>query len=436
MLPEGAGGQVVGQALAGQARRKRRRLLLFASVVAALIGVLCMAKKWKTETPAVPEVPPAQQAADLRLEQQEREAEETFNKVVELVKQERWEDTRPMILKVAEVFPDDDRVKEYKTTIEREASVAAALKEAKNKAAAEDWDAAILELGRIANESIQFPQAQDLKKQYDEKRRVKRIDLMKKAFDAKNYNETIILADEVLQGEPGNAEVVALKRKAEVKLAKSGRVFKPRVKDESKPPPEKPSTLLIGSALASYRDGKVDQALSEAESAGVGPDGIAVLKRLKNLLSSGKELASNPSKATQAEKELSEARALDKTLGGGIGNVSEEIGSALAKVFFVTGVDAQNRKNYAEAFKSYKQALVAKPDMAAVRERLRELELEAKNLFEAAYVFKSTQSDRATANCKTVLQMVRSDYQYFTKCKKLLADLQGDEGGGSDEGGF
>jgi hypothetical protein len=104
-------------------------------------------------------------------------------------------------------------------------------------------------------------------------------------------------------------------------------------------------------------------------------------------------------------------------------------------VYFLKAVDAHTRKNFCEAYKFYNLALKAKPDLAKAEERIKELETEARNLYEAAYVLKSGQPEKAIQNCKNVLCMVRPEAYAYGRCKKLLSSMQSTEegGGGSDD---
>ena len=61
--------------------------------------------------------------------------------------------------------------------------------------------------------------------------------------------------------------------------------------------------------------------------------------------------------------------------------------------------------------------------------------MEAKKLYETAYVIKGSAPEKAVRHCKTVLTMVSAQSVYAGKCKKLIGKIQGPLGGGSEGGG-
>jgi tetratricopeptide (TPR) repeat protein len=405
---------------------KNRRLFLVASSIIALLGILGIIKKFSGPSREEQEAQLAAQVAREQRQKKEAEASAFFDKVRELARQERWTQARPLIDQVAQVFPDDPRVKEYQNTIQREAFISDMLLDVKNKITAGDLDGALLVLSRVPEDSSQKPITDEIKKECTEKLLQKKTDLARQAFDAKNYPEVVLLSTQLLQMDPSRETIAELKSKAEQAIFNGQAPQKSPAVGAHLPSTPK-AMLLQGSSLAAYRTGNITQAIEEAGDSGVRPEGIESLRKIQHALQQGRELTSDISQSTQAEKSLNDAMKLDARLSGGTGKISEEVRSLLAKVYFMEGVDAHTRKDYPVAYKNYTKALHAKPDMKAAADRLKELEKIARGLFEAAYVFQNTHSEKAISNCKMVLQMVSADNPYHGQCKKLLDRLEGTE---------
>lgn len=436
MLPASSGTAVGGMPALRSPRRKK--FLLIAAALVILIGILGIAKKLTTPPPPPPGPTPQEIAARERAEL-ERQAQEQFEQVRRLVREDKYLEAEPLIREVAEVFPEDRSVQDFLKTVQREAGGMKLLASAREKAAAGEYDEAIAALSRIDPESHAADDVEAIKKECEEKKYTRQIERIKAAIEEKNCDVALAVSDEMLKARPDDTVISELKRAAEKKCqVKPVVAVGPKNPTPPPPPPPPPSGRLAGPALAAYREGNLEQALAQAPGAGASDATIADLKKLQSLYARGLELSSNPGQTEQAAKFLSEALNLDRKLGGGQGKTTEKIQTTLGKVYFVRAADSHTRKNYPEAYKYYTLALKAKPDMKPAQDRMKELETEAKNLFEAAYVFKSTQADRAIKNCKTVLQMVPPQNIHYGKCKKLLAQIAGEDGTspGDDSGGF
>jgi tetratricopeptide (TPR) repeat protein len=164
-------------------------------------------------------------------------------------------------------------------------------------------------------------------------------------------------------------------------------------------------------------------ALKQASGSGVETEGIVKLKKFEKLYQRGKELSKNPGQAPQAEKILGQALRLDAILGGGRGVFHKDIKSKLAKVYFVMGADAKTRKKYGIAFQYLHKALKFRPDLKQAQTFLKNMERDAHRMYESAYVFQSTDPEKALKMCRTVKEMVRSDSYPYVRCTKLIKKL-------------
>ncbi|RME27566.1 MAG: hypothetical protein D6806_04445, partial [Deltaproteobacteria bacterium] len=190
---------------------------------------------------------------------------------------------------------------------------------------------------------------------------------------------------------------------------------------------------LAGASLQAYLKGDLNRALSMSSASGLSPKTVSDMKKLKQLFERGKELARNPGMAPTALKFLKKAYGIDQKLSGGKGKLRNQLNKLLAKVYFIIGTDAQNRHKYEKAFQSYNAALRHRPDLTQARNRLQDLEKQARRIYEQAYVFKSTDPERSTRLCKTVMKMVTPKAYAYRRCKKLLASLSPQGGGGEEE---
>jgi tetratricopeptide (TPR) repeat protein len=429
----------------GSIFQRRKKFFLIVGSVIVFIGILGIVKKL-TQKPPEPAGPTPDEVAAMEYQAAVEEAEAAFEQVKSLVKENRFQEALPIITQVDEIIGDRDIVRTYKESIELETDAEKAMVAAQARMAVDDFDQAMAELAKVSPKSVQVEKANDLKKQIEKKRLATTIDAAQKALEAKDYERVVALADQVLQTDPENQQVSEWKRNAEATLEKQAAAATKKKKRKKRrkrkigiaPPPSLRSKMLLaGSSLKAYRSGDLDKAISVVGSSGVSAEGTNQLRKFQKLYKRGVELSRNPGQATQAEKYLSQAYKLDKRLGGGKGKITDELKSKLAKVYFLKGVDAHNRRKYPEAFNNYMKAKKFRPDLKQVASRLATLDKEARRLYETAYVIKLNQPDKAISHCKTVMKMVKKDNYAYGRCKKLIGKLQGPAGSsGSGGDGF
>lgn len=421
-------------------RLKKNRLFLVAAGVVALILVLGIVKLATRPRGPTPE----QIAAQKRIEEQKRQeaelrlAAEKFAQVKQLVKEGKWAEAKPLIDEVARVVPDDKTVVEYKKTIDREELAGRLLVQAQAQLAVDEFDQAALLLNKIPQDSLQYDTVRDLKEKLAGKRVENLLEQARQFKEAKEYDQAAQAVDDVLQSSPENEIALALREEiARLKKEQEARSKRParRVK---KPKPVKQvrsRALLDGTSLQAYLKGDVAGAIAQAPSSGLSRDALAKLRKFGKLYERGVQLARNPGQAQRAEGFLLQSLKLDQQLAGGRGKLKGDLAKLLAKVYFVKGIDAQNRKKYPDAYSAFKAALRYRPDLKQAKKRLQDLTRQARTLYETAYVYKSTDPERATKMCQTVLRMVDPTAYAYGRCKKLLKRLQapGESMGGSDE---
>jgi pSer/pThr/pTyr-binding forkhead associated (FHA) protein/tetratricopeptide (TPR) repeat protein len=439
-----SGTSVTGTTTGDPRKRKRKKLLLLVGVVAVLLLGLGLVKKFVID--AEPEGPtPAQIAARKQAERAKAEklARADFEKVKEMVKQEQWQEALPLIRKIADFLKDDKTIQDYRATIEKEAAAETAISTAGALLEQEKYDEAIAALAKLPAESMQADEAEKLKQRIEEARMSGQLEQARQAMLDERWDDAITVADELLQSFPDSEAAAEIKRKAEEakekherKLAAQQRRKRRRRRRPVKPkPPPKPKYLLVGKALDLYRAEKIDEALSQASNAGVSADGVKTLRRFQQFYKRGMEMARNPGQSAQGIKFLTKAVQLDRKLGGGKGQITRNLKEKLAKVYFLQGVDAHTRKKYPLAYKSFVNARRYNPGLDQATKRIRQLEVEAKKLFETAYVIKTTAPEKAVKHCRTVMGMVEKKNVYYGKCKKLIGKIRGPLGSTGDGAG-
>ncbi|MBW2702306.1 MAG: FHA domain-containing protein [Deltaproteobacteria bacterium] len=417
---------------------KKKKILMIGSVVILLVA-LALVVKFVILKPAPPAGPTPQQLEAQKTEQARiADARLKFDKVKELAKEERWLEAMPLIREVAAVLNKDASVEKYKKTIQHEAAVASHIQEARDKMEAKDYEAALKALASVSPDSMQIEAVNLLKKELAEGRRAYQQEQARLAQSDGKFEEALELAMSMLQVNPGDDVAAEIKGLAERSIKIRDKVVrKPKKKKRKKRRSKQPKRnrfWLMGESLVSYRAAKVDLALSLAASSGVNEKYIKKLKTFRSLYTKGTELSRNAGQSVQAIKYLKKAHKMDKKLGGGKGKITENLNKRLAKVYFVKGNDAHQRRKYDVAFQSYSSSKRYK-SLGPVVDGLRKLEMEAKKLYETSYVIKGNSPEKAVKHCKTVLTMVKKSSIYFTKCKKLIVRIQGPLGGGSMGGG-
>ncbi|MBN2495964.1 MAG: FHA domain-containing protein [Deltaproteobacteria bacterium] len=439
MLPAsgltGSGTSVTG-AVVGPGAGKRKKMLMLGGGVVVLL-LLAVVVKFVVFTPPAPKGPTAQEIAAQQLAEKAAEkARADFDKVKALAREEKWLEAVQLIRQVAKEMPDDQEVQEYKTTIQHEAAVASHIQEARQKMEANEHEEALKLLASVSADSMQIETVKQLKQEIEEAWRRAQQDKARIALSEKRFEEAKNIALAMLQANPEDAVAIEIRDQADKGLQKSKPVHVTHRQPVKPKTPIKPKSefLLVGESLVSYRNAKLDVAISLAASSGVSEDGIKKLKQFNSFYERGNEMAKNAGQSAQAIKFLRKAFELDKKLGGGKGKINENLRGRLAKVYFVMGVDAHTRNKYDKAFQAYTHVLEYKKLPTAI-ERLRKLEMEAKKFYETAYVIKGSNPEKAVRHCKTVLGMVDKRNIYHGKCTKLISKIQGAAIGGVDSSG-
>ncbi|MBN2497301.1 MAG: FHA domain-containing protein [Deltaproteobacteria bacterium] len=429
------GTNVTGMPLSPAAGKRRKLLMLGGSLAAILLVAVTV--KFVVFKPAAPKGPSPQELAAQKMAQQAlAKAERDFAKVKELAREEKWLEAVSLVRQVAKEMPDNQEVQEYKTTIQHEAAVSSHIQEARKKLEANQHEEALKLLASVSPNSMQIDAVKQLKQEIEDAWRRARQDKARIALSEENPEEARRLAMLMLQTDPEDAVAIEIRDQADKAILRKSKPVRRRRRrrrrrrGSRRRPKPKSNFLLVGESLVSYRNAKLDVAVSLASSSGVSDQGVKTLKQFKSFYERGNEMSKNAGQSDQAIKFLKKAYSLDTKLGGGKGKINEQLRGRLAKVYFVKGVDAHTRNKYDKAYQSYTNVLKYKKLPTAI-DRLRKLEMEAKKFYETAYVIKGSNPEKAVRHCKTVLGMVSRQNVYHGKCTKLISKVQGAAIGGS-----
>ncbi|RLB59449.1 MAG: hypothetical protein DRI34_01775 [Deltaproteobacteria bacterium] len=417
---------------------RRRKLVVFGGGgVLGLLLVLLLVKlvggSGGTSRPADSELKRQQML------EQKRAFDRHFEKTKQLIDEMKWQEAALEIQLALKLQPSNSLLLEYKAFVEKEMTAQAALTEASKLFSGDDFTNAILAANRIPATSKYYEQARKLIQECRQKSMEKIVAEGKQLLGEKKYAQALLKFEEVLERDPQNEVVAALKARAEDVLEKEKRRLaalqkKRRHKRRPRPRKRKSSRSLTGQVLAFYRNGELDRAIQKAEE--IGAQGALVkLKKFKAVYNKGKQLAHNRGQVRQAIDYLSKAYRLDKGISGGRGKYHDTIKDLLAKNYFVSGVDAFMGEHLPQAYKAFVRARDLGYHKAA--ERLAQLEKIGKRLFNEAYIIKANNPDQALQKLQIVVRILPPRHVYYGKAKKLMAQLSGGSGGQEDvEGGF
>jgi tetratricopeptide (TPR) repeat protein len=415
---------------------KRKRLVLVGG--GALGGLFVLLLLLKLIVPGQPPGPtPEEQERQARIEAR-RQFDLHMDEAKAAVQAKKWRDALDAVLQAEEYDPGSQMVASYKTSIQIEMAAGAAMSQVRLFMEQREWDKAVAALQGISPESELKEQVVAIKREIDARLLEDMLGQGSQMMAQKQYNQAILKFDEVLRRAPGHEEAMVAKRLAEDLLEKERRPRQVatggrRRRTQTAPPPQ--ASGLTGQALALYKNGEIDRAIDKAENAGASGGELARLRKFKSAYDKAMGAARNAGQPGMAVEALQAALKIDKEIAGGAGEYHKQLSQRLAKAYFIKGVDAQQGRRLPEAYQSFRAAMRMDSNLPNLKERLADLDKEAKKLYEEAYVIKATNPELAISKLKTAIQIVPPENIYYGKAKKLLGTLTG-EGVGSDGDGF
>ncbi len=426
MAPDDEGG-FLRRLLADNAKRK---LILFGGGgVAGLLIILTMLKfsvaPVETQDRSLEQI---KQQKQLRSQQ---EFKEYMQKVVELVKEKKWQQAALYVQMALKIRPDDEIALDYLKFIKREKSSERDLQEAFKAFERKEYPQVMVLLRQVDEQSDSFAEATQLKKRTELEIVNALIEEAQGHISQKQYAQAIIKLDELLKADSDNVMANQLKEKAlsdqekDRKRQQEEAARKRRNSRRGKPRPKKkedPKVAARKKVMEHYKGGELIQAIHLAQSKNL-KRYEKTLQKFKTAYENGMALVKNTGQASKAQKFLLAAWKIDKKFSGGKGSYHLELKKKLAKVYFIQGVDAEMGKRLPDAYKNFVSA--KKFGDKNAQKRLENLEKTAKKYFNEAYIIKGNDPDLAVKRLDTVLRIVPASHTVYKKSKRLKASILG-----------
>ncbi len=407
------------RASAGRGLLTKPWLLVLACLV-VLIGIAGIVKNLQNGSP-LPAGSVLVQSTNLKLPLS------PFTQVKEWVKSGQWSQALPLVQNLVEEQPNNRLFTEYLRTIKREVLVTALMQEAAVEVQRHNFKSALAQLRKAPSESLQIEKIKKLVTEIEQQHVRVNLKRAQKAFQAQEYENAELLADDVLLSAPRNQVAIELRDQARAKSKEKLASTESQKKDLSPSvllSEKKSSVKLEGKSLVAFRQAQVDRALAQATSSRLSKAAHAGLKSFKKLYAQGMNLASHAGRLERAEKLLLQSLTLAEELGGGQGKYLELLRAKLAKAYFVMGETVWRKKKYPKAFRYFSQVLQYQPGFKQAQAHLRDLEREALTLYNTAFVIKASQPEQAMAHCRTVTAMVSESSYSYRRCRVLMAEIE------------
>ncbi|MBN2493697.1 MAG: FHA domain-containing protein [Deltaproteobacteria bacterium] len=381
-----------------------------------------------------------EEEARLLQQQQAMEKEKKFKAHMEAaameVKKQNWQAAQIELQIAAGLKPEDALLKRYLREVKDEMSASTAIASARGLIDSKDYKLALTVLNQIKEDSQYFEDAKRLKQEIQDKTIDDLLMAGRELMVNKQYELAKIKFKEALTKAPERNEIKEILDEVEAEIAALERNRPRPVRVRRPRPVRKPESTgkLTGQILQLYRNAEIDRAISKAEMSGE-TSKLVLLKKFKGAFEQGRRLASNPGQYTKAIASLKAALKLDQQISGGTGSYHGMIKSTLAKVHFVSGVDAYTGKRLPKAYTHFTAALRYDPNLSQARENLTKLDREAKKLYEEAYIIKGSNVEKAIQNLEIAIKITDKKNIYYRKSIKLLSRLKSPGLGATGVGG-
>ncbi|MBE2251160.1 MAG: hypothetical protein IAE78_16590 [Myxococcus sp.] len=392
------------------AAKKRRRVFIIAGsalavVMALFVGYRAIAKK-KAEADAVI-------AAGIAA--QRRELTTAFQEAKNLTKEGKWVEAKARLEQIVEFDPKFE-AKSIATYLERantEIPNEQALEEAAAALTANQLGKASLALGRIKNTMMERRE-NELKEQLQTKLGDKVIDARKQLSasprDLTAMEQVKAMAEDVLVARPDDRDAPDIKRQAEDNIN--------RIKNPNLPAaiPETPHLEVI----QRFRNGDQSGAMSLAQAcAAKNAQCRALEAQIKEFDTKNKNLE-NLSSA-----ELRNLYLLDKKIAGGSSSdLSKQLRTRLATVFYKEASNAKTVRNWVVAIQKAQTVLEVDQGHPGANAIIQEGRQQAHDIYLRGYQLRETSPDEAGRLFKEVIMMTPPDDTDHQKAKSRLEELQ------------
>ncbi len=392
------------------AAKKRRRILIIsgaglAVVMALFVGYRAIAKK----NAAAAAVIAAERDA------QRKELTTAFQQAKNLTKDGKWVEAKARLEQIAEFDPRFE-AKSIATYLERantEIPNEQALEEAEAALKADQLAKAAAALGRIKNTMMEKRQ-NELKETLEVKLGEKTIDARKRLSasprDLAVMEQVKAMAEDVLGARPEDRDAPDIKRQSEDNIN--------RIKNPNLPPPI-PETPHL-EVMQRFRNGDQSGAMSLAQACAAKNAQCRALEgQIREFDTRNKNLE-NLSSA-----DLRNLYVLDKKIAGGnSSDLSKQLRTRLATVFYKEASNAKTVRNWVTAIQKAQMVLEVDPGHPGANAIIQEARSQAHDIYLRGYQLRETSPDEAGRLFKDVMTMTPPGDTDHEKAKSRLEELQ------------
>lgn len=392
------------------AAKKRRRLLIVAGaslavLMALFVGYRAIAQKRAKEVAEAEKVRDAQR----------RELTTAFQEAKNLTKEGKWVEAKARLEQIVEFEPKFEP-KSIATYLERantEIPNEQALEEAQGALKADQLGKAAGALGRIKNTMMEKRQ-NELKELLEVKLGEKVIDARKRLSasprDLAAMEQVKAMAEDVLAARPEDRDAPDIKRQSEDNIN--------RIKNPNLPPPI-PETPHL-EVMQRFRNGDQSGAMSLAQAcAAKNAQCRALEAQIKEFDTKNKNLE-NLSSA-----DLKNLYLLDKKIAGGnSSDLSKQLRTRLATVFYKEASNAKTVRNWVTAIQKAQTVLEVDPGHPGANAIIQEARSQAHDIYLRGYQLRETSPDEAGRLFKDVIMMTPPGDTDHEKAKSRLEELQ------------
>ncbi|MBL8940647.1 MAG: FHA domain-containing protein [Archangium sp.] len=392
------------------AAKKRRRLFIVAGsslavLMALFVGYKAIVKKRETAAAAI----------EAQREAQRKELTTAFQEAKNLTKEGKWVEAKARLEQIAEFDPKFE-AKSIATYLERantEIPNEQALEEAKQALTSDQLGKGAAALGRVKNTMME-KRVTELKELLEQKLGDKVIDARKRLSasprDLAAMEQVKVMAEDVLAARPEDRDAPDIKKQAEDNIN--------RIKNPNLPPPT-PETPHL-EVMARFRNGDLSGAMSLAQAcAGKNAQCRALEAQMKEFDSKSKNLE-NLSSA-----ELRNLYNLDKKIAGGqSSDLSKQIRTRLATVFYKEASNAKTVRDWVSAIQKAQVVLEVDPGHPGASTIIQEARSQAHDIYLRGYQLRETSPDEAARLFKEVIMMTPPEDTDHQKAKSRLEELQ------------
>lgn len=392
------------------AAKKRRRLLIVAGsslavLMALFVGYRAIAQRRAKDAAEI------ERARDA----QRKELTTAFQQAKNLTKEGKWVEAKARLEQIVEFEPKFEP-KSIATYLERantEIPNEQALEEAQAALKADQLAKAASALARIKNTMME-KRENELKEQLEVKLGEKVVDARKRLSasprDLAAMEQVKAMAEDVLAARPEDRDAPDIKRQSEDNIN--------RIKNPNLPPPI-PETPHL-EVMQRFRNGDQSGAMSLAQAC------AAKNAQCRGLEAQIKEFdAKNKNLENLSSAELKNLYLLDKKIAGGnSSDLSKQLRTRLATVFYKEASNAKTVRNWVTAIQKAQTVLEVDPGHPGANAIIQEARSQAHDIYLRGYQLRETSPDEAGRLFKDVIMMTPPGDTDHEKAKSRLEELQ------------